>query len=821
MSKILVLLGLLSTFLAADSRTRESFNDNWSFHKGAAPGAEQPDFDDSNWRKLDLPHDWAIEGPFDVKYNARSGGLPFHGTGWYRKSFSVPKSARNQVVTLEFDGAMYNAHVWVNGHFLGNRPFGYIGFQFDLSPYLNFTSENTIAVRLQPEDLSSRWYPGAGLYRNTWLEFKDPIHIDHWGTFVTTPHITKEVADVRVANDIKNTNPGRRNVTLQVEIIDLIGRTITKASRPATLEPNSTQTITTTLEVPTPKLWDLDTPYLYTARTRILSNDKEVDRTDTDFGIRTVEYIVGDGFHLNGRRVQINGVCMHHDLGALGAAVNYRATERQLEIMQSMGVNSIRTAHNPPSPEQLQVCDRLGILVQCESFDCWELPKIPNGYNKFFAEWHERDLRDMIRAYRNHPSIIMWSIGNEILEQGKKDGWKLTRHLHQICKDEDPTRLTSAGFNHYPGSIKNGLAAEVDIPGFNYKPLAYSQVAEQFPEWHILGSETSSCTSTRGVYHLPIEKYKTHESLHVTSYDLIGPAWAYPPDIEFRFLAETPRTMGEYIWTGFDYLGEPTPYGGRDNSTNGYWNDDWPARSSSFGAVDLCGFPKDRYYLYQSQWTTAEDNPMVHLLPHWNWQGREGQDIPVYAYTNAQEVELFHNGKSLGRKVKGKDKTDLIINFLRWEEGGTWASPYRLSWNVPYQPGELKAIAYQNGQPVAEKIITTASAPTNIELTPDRTEIAADGSDLSFITVRILDKDGNFCPLADNKVDFRVDGPGQLVAVDNGNSASLESFQAPFRKAFNGMALAIVKSKKGAAGKIILSATSQGLKGDATHIRSR
>ena len=814
----LTLVAFLSSFAIA--RERVSFNADWQFLKEHAEGAEKPEFDDSSWRTLDLPHDWAIEGPFDVKYNARSGGLPFHGTGWYRKSFQVPMNKRGQHLAIEFEGAMYNSHVWINGHFLGNRPFGYLGFQYDLTPHLNFGGENVIAVKLSPEDLSSRWYPGAGLYRNTWLTTTSPTRIPYWGTFVTTPLITDELAEVRVQTKVVHRGSSPATLKLETTILNPAGKQVAKVpATPLQLLPGETRTYSPTLVVSKPKRWDMDTPVLYTAVTRILAEEgKELDRYETKFGIRTVEYVAGEGLYLNGKAVELNGVCMHHDLGALGAAVNYRATERQLEIMQSMGVNSIRTAHNPPSSEVLQVCDRLGILVQVEAFDCWQIPKIPNGYNKFFDAWHERDLRDMIRRDRNHPSVIMWSIGNEILEQGRKDGWKLARHLHRICKDEDPTRLTSAGFNHYPGSVKNGLAAEVDIPGFNYKPLAYAEVAKNYPEWHILASETSSCTSTRGVYHLPIEKYKTHPSLHVTSYDLIGPVWAYPPDIEFRFLKETPSVLGEYIWTGFDYLGEPTPYGGRDNSTNGYWNADWPARSSSFGAVDLCGFPKDRYFLYRSQWTDVKNDPMVHLLPHWNWEGKEGQEIPVYAYTNASEVELFLNGTSLGRKKKGVDTTSLKVAFMRWAEGD-YESPYRLSWDVPYTPGELKVVAYEGGKVVAEKSHHTAGEPAYIKLTPDRSEILADGSDLSFVTVTIHDKDGNFCPLANVQVDFALEGAGDLVAVDNGNSASLESFQGTTRKTFNGMALAVIRSQKKSFGAIRLAASAPGLDVGNANIR--
>ena len=448
------------------------------------------------------------------------------------------------------------------------------------------------------------------------------------------------------------------------------------------------------------------------------------------------------------------------------------------------------------------------------------MPKVENGYNKFFAAWHERDLRDMIRRDRNHPSVIMWSIGNEILEQSKKDGWKLAQHLHRICKDEDPTRLTSAGFNYYPDSVVNGLAAQIDIPGFNYKPLAYAEVTKAHPDWNVLGSETSSCVSSRGVYHLPIEKYERHESKQVTSYDLIGPVWAYPPDIEYRFQKENPNVLGEFIWTGFDYLGEPTPYGGRDNATNGYWNDDWPSRSSYFGAVDLCGFPKDRFFLYQSQWTDVKTKPMVHVLPHWNWQGREGETIPVYVYTNAAEAELFLNGKSLGRKTKGKDTTPIKVAFKNWKEAD-YNTPYRLRWDVPFAPGELKTVAYQDGKVVAEDKRITASAPSGISLSADRPTIKSDGSDLSFVTVKITDKDGNFCPLADNNVKFTITGPGEIAAVDNGDATSTESFQAHQRKAFSGMALVVIRSIDGKPGTITLGAGSDGLKATQIQIESK
>ena len=791
----------------AKNTDRKSFNEGWLFFNAAAPGAENADFDDADWRQLDLPHDWAIEGAFDVKYNARSGGLPFHGEGWYRKHFVMPKSAKGKHVTLHFDGVMYNSKVYLNGKLVANRPFGYIGFTADLSENLNYGGENVISVNMKPEDLSTRWYPGAGIYRNTWLEINNTVHVAQWGTFVTTPEITDANAKVNIKTELQNITEKAENVIVRTSIVDVDGAVVNVAESNVTADANCITEFSQDLNVKNPKRWDIETPVMYTALTEILSGATVLDRYETKFGIRTIKY-TPDGFYLNGRKVRFNGVCMHHDLGPLGAAVNRRATERQLEIMQSMGVNAIRTSHNPPSPEQIQLCDEMGILAQVESFDMWKMPKVENGYSRFFDEWHERDLRDMIRCFRNSPSVVMWSIGNEILEQTDKiNGPKIARMLAAIANDEDNTRPNTAGFNYYPASVDNKLAHEVQLKGFNYKPTKYSEVKKQFPDWIVYGSETSSVTSSRGVYHLPIKKYKTYTDNQVTSYDLIGPGWAYPPDIEFHYLNECPESMGEFMWTGFDYLGEPTPYGGRDNSTNGYWNDDWPSRSSYFGAVDLCGLPKDRFYLYQSQWTTA---PMVHLLPHWNWTGMEGDKIPVYCYTNCDEAELFLNGKSLGKKVKGVDKTPIIVDFVRYEGPKPFMSPYRLSWQVPYKAGELKVVAYKNGKAVEEKIIRTAGEPAKIALVPDRSKISAEGQDMSFVTVKILDKDGSLCPNATNLVNFEVSGAATLAAVGNGNAASTEFFNVNYRKAFSGMAMLYVRSNK-EAGEIKIVANSKGL----------
>lgn len=796
--------------IAADARGdyRQSFNDGWLFHNGDAPGAEAADFDDSGWRPQQLPHDWAIEGPFDVKYNARAGGLPFHGTGWYRKTFETPENAKGKAVLITFDGAMYDAHVWVNGQFVGNRPYGYIEFQFDISKYLNEDGSNTIAVRLIPEDLSSRWYPGAGIYRNVWIDVRNPIRVAQWGTFVTTPKVGEDKATISVETTLTG-NLGSRNVQLRYDVFDPSGAKVASATTKGETETS------TELTVRGPQLWDIDSPNLYRLTTTVLDGDNAVDGVNTTFGIRTLEFSKEKGFSLNGKHTRIQGVCLHHDNGPLGSVVNRRAIERKLQIMKQMGVNSVRTSHNPPSNELLEFCDKLGLLVQVEAFDVWMKAKVPNGYNKFFEEWAERDIKDMVRRDRNHPSVFMWSIGNEILEQSsKEDGNRIAKQLNDYVKSLDTTRPTTCGFNWYPGPYATGMAGQVDIAGMNYKPLAYGEPVNGYlPNNPVVGSETSSCTSSRGVYHLPIEKYQTHESKQVTSYDLIGPPWAYPPDIEFDALEKHPEVLGEYIWTGFDYLGEPTPYGGKDNSTNGYWNADWPSRSSYFGAVDLCGFPKNRFYLYQSQWT---DEPMVHVLPHWNWENTGHDMIPVYAYTNCEEVELFVNGESAGRRVKGKDLTKILVKFNRYESDHLM-SKYRLSWEVPFAPGSLRVVGYNDGQPVAEKEIKTAGTPAQIKLVPDRSELSADGSDLSYVTVRIEDAEGNFCPLASNLVRFKVEGEGSIAAVGNGNAATTAPFIADHREAFNGLCMLIVKSGN-QVGEIKVLAESDGLKSDVTSL---
>ena len=787
---------------------RIAFNDGWRFAKGEAAGAEQPGFNDSAWRPVELPHDWAIEGPFDPKYEARCGGLPYFGVAWYRKRFTLPAAAKGRYLSIEFDGAMSNARVWLNGKELGERPYGYIGFAFDLTPLARFGEENVVAVRLAPEDRSSRWYPGAGIYRNVWLDITGPVHVARWGAYVTTPEVTGDKATVAIKTEVRNRSSQAARVTLETAILDASGNQAGRAETPREIAAGATATTEQNLSVAAPQRWDVDRPYLYRAVSVVKDGGKIVDRYVTPFGIRVIEFDKDKGFLLNGRRLKLKGLCMHHDLGALGAAVSRRATERQLQILKAMGANAIRTSHNPPSPELLEFCDRLGLVVMDEAFDMWRIPKVPNGSAKYFDKWGETDLADMVRRDRNHPSIVLWSIGNEIPEQGRPDGAKLARRLTEVVREQDRTRPVTAGFNNWESAIKNGLADAVDIPGFNYKPMNYPQILKDHPNWIIVGAETSSCVSSRGVYHLPIEKYQKHESLQLSSYDILAPPWAMAPDVEFDAQDRMPNVLGEFVWTGFDYLGEPTPFGGRDGKG------DWPSRSSYFGVVDLAGFPKDRYYLYQSVWTRE---PMVHILPHWNWAGREGQAIPVFAYTNGDQVELFLNGKSLGRKARGAEPVEIPVG-PNVSQSLKFSTRYRLMWQVSFAPGVLRAAAYREGREVAVKEVRTAGAPARVALVPDRKAIAADGEDLAFVTVRVEDQDGNLCPLADNLVRFKVEGAGRVAAVDNGNAASVEPFQAGYRKAFNGLAMLIVRSKRGETGRIGITAASDGLRTAQTSV---
>jgi beta-galactosidase len=792
---------------------RVNFNDGWRFLKAEAEGAQAPGFDDAKWTEVRLPHDWAIDGPFDSSLNPETGALPVFGTGWYRKTFTLPETLKNKYVSIEFDGAMSNAHVWLNGQELGSRPYGYIGFTFDLTPYLHWGGQpNVLAVRLTPEDHASRWYPGAGIYRNVWLDITSAVHVAHWGVYITTPDVSDEKAAVSVKTELRNRLKHDVRVRLRTMVLDASRKSIHLTEAEIAIAANATQTVSSSLTVARPQRWDVDHPYLYTLVSEVVDGKNVVDRYVTPFGIRSIAFDKEKGFLLNGRHLKLQGVCLHHDLGALGAAVSRRATERQLEIMKAAGVNAVRTSHNPPSPELLELADQMGILVMDEAFDMWRTPKVRNGYSKYFDAWSEQDVRDMVRRDRNHPSIILWSIGNEVSEQGQPEGWEQAKRLVNFFHEEDPTRPTTSAFNSWSQAIKNKLADQVDIPGFNYQPMHYEQILKEHPNWIVVASETASCVSSRGTYHLPLEKYEKHESLQLSSYDIIAPRWAYCPDVEFTYQDRLPNVLGEFVWTGFDYIGEPTPYFWGKGPTD----HDWPSRSSYFGMVDLAGFPKDRYYLYQSVWTKK---PMVHVLPHWNWQGKEGQNIPVMGYSNGDEVELFLNSKSLGRKKRGAELVELPVT-ANVSPDRKFMSKYRLLWQVPYEAGTLRAVAYQNGQQVASDEVRTAGPAARIKLVPDREIIKADGDDLSFITVRIEDKDGNLAPMAENLVHFTVSGPSVIAAVDNGNAATVEPFHADQRRAFNGLALLIVRSRPGQPGQTHISATSEGLTQGETQISS-
>ena len=793
---------------------KQSFNDNWRFAKGELNGAEQAHFNDDKWRTLRLPHDWAIEGPFDKKYSARNGGLPVFGTAWYRKSFTLSEQSKGKLVSVTFDGVMANSQVYVNGELVGERPFGYIGFQYDISQYLKPAGQtNVIAVKVAPENYAARWYSGSGIYRNTWLEFNNPTHIEAWSTQISTPKIDNNKATVAInttltINIAKQANT--KNLEVEFSIVDADGLEVAKTMQKINSQSKKTVNVSTELTLNDPRRWDIDDPYRYQVITNVMLAGELIDSDTQPLGIRTLAFKADDGFWLNGRRVQIQGVCLHHDNGPLGAVANTRAIERKLEIMQQMGVNAVRTSHNPPSPELVELADKMGILLQVEAFDTWKRAKatVVNGYHKHYEKWSERDLTDMVKIHRNNPSIIMWSIGNEIYEQKQKNGWKFAKRLTQIVKRADPTRLVTVGLSDYPNFVDSKIAKEVDIIGLNYKATEYDDIIKKYPTKPILGSETSSVVSTRGEYHFPVKPLEKHPSKYVSSYDMYAPYWAYIPDIEWHNLDKNPSVMGEFIWTGFDYLGEPTPYGGRDHGDKFYWNADWPARSSSFGAVDLVGLPKDRFYMYQSRWTTE---PMVHVLPHWNWPNRVGETVPVVAYSNAEEVELFVNGVSQGRKVMGVDKMRIPVSLRYKKVIKHFDSPYRLQWDVEYEPGDIKVVAYNKDKIVAEKQIFTTGLPAQVKLTADRTELTADGDDLAYITVDVLDKAGHLVPDADNIIHFTVEGAAEVAAVGNGDSATIEPFIADYRRAFNGKAVLIIRTVTGKAGDITVSAYSKEL----------
>jgi beta-galactosidase len=772
----------------------------------------QPDFDDSAWQKINLPHDWAIEGPFTHYGGGGMGRLPTTGVGWYRKKLEIPASDSGKRIFLDVDGAMSYAAVWLNGQLVGGWPYGYASWRVDLTPYVKFGGANELAIRLDNPPNSSRWYPGAGIYRNVWLVETSPVHVAHWGTYITTPTVSSSSAIVNLKVTVDNDSKRDVNVTVSTQIFPLDANDHKVGAAMADIAPVNLKIPAESCAlaegigtVANPKLWGpppQQKPNRCVAVTTISQNGKVVDEYETPFGIRTIKFDPDEGFFINGEHVQLNGVCDHHDLGALGAAVNYRALRRQLEMLQEMGCNAIRTSHNPPAPELLELADKMGFLVMDEMFDCWQREKTPNDYHLLFDDWHEQDMRAQMRRDRNSPSVIMWSIGNEVGEQFTgTNGAALAKQLCDIVHEEDPTRPTTSAMNW--AHPNDPLPAVLDIIGLNYQgagirgaPGKYPAFHEKFPDKFIFGSETASALSSRGEYIFPVttnnsaavgprsgEDTRKHQ---VSAYELYAAAFGSSADKVFASQEKNPYVGGEFVWTGWDYLGEPTPF---DSS-----------RSSYSGIIDLAGFKKDRFYLYQAHW--RPDFPMAHILPHWTWPERVGKVTPVHVFTSGDEAELFLNGKSLGRKKKGPYE-------------------YRLRWDdVIYQPGTLKVVAYKNGKVWATDEFKTAGKPAKLKLKPDRSKIFAGGKDLSFVTVTITDKHGVTAPCADNRIHFEIKGPGEIVATDNGDPTSFESFQSQDRKAFNGLCLVIIRGKPGQPGKIGLTAKADGLKIGTTSIET-
>lgn len=779
-------------------------------------------FDDSNWESVTLPHDWAINGPFYVGYPAEVGGgmgrLPSPGVAWYRNTFTVNAADQSKRIYLNIDGAMSYSMVWLNGKLVGGWPYGYNSYRLDLTPFLNFKGKNQLAIRLDNPNYSSRWYTGGGLYRKVWLEKTNTVAVAQWGTFITTKNSSEKSAEIEAIVKISNENKKTQNVQIKGEIIDLqTNKIASEFPSMDLLAKSGLNEVKSTFVLQQPQLWGpypSQKPNLYKVVFKVYIKNKQVDQYETNFGIRDLKFDGQKGLFVNGKPIRIQGVNQHHDLGASGAAFNVRAAERQLEILREMGVNAIRLAHNPPAPELLHLTDKMGFLVINESFDSWAKGKTPYDYNLLFKDWAEADMRSFIRRDRNHPSIIAWSYGNEVGEQYTDvEGAKIAKMLADIVKEEDPTRPTTASMNYakpnmpfpevmdvislnYQGEGIRDAPAYAHLNGIRTTPL-YPAFHEKFPNKMIISSETASTLSSRGSYFFPltndfsapVEKDKGgNEKLEeVSDYGLYTAQFGASPDKVFKTQDEHPYVSGEFVWSGFDYLGEPTPY--------------YTARSSYSGIVDLAGFKKDRFYQYQSRW--RPDFPMVHILPHWNWPERIGQVTPVHVFTSGDEVELFLNGKLLGKKKKA-------------------ALEYRLRWDdLKYEPGELKAVSYKNGKKWAEETIATTGKPASLQLEADRSIINADGEDLSFITVLLKDENGFTVPNATNTITFSVEGAGEIVATDNGDPAELNSFSSHERSAFAGMALVIVKGNKNQKGNIKITAKSEGLKSAEMVINSK
>ena len=786
----------LSTMCQAQSRKIINLP-SWDFSR-----------DGKAWSQVAVPHDWAIAGPFDKKWDlqmvaieqngekekteksGRSGALPWIGEGMYKMNLQLPKGYKRAV--LVFDGAMSQPVVSVNGKEAGRWAYGYNAFRIDITPYVQFGGKkNLVEVHLNNVEESSRWYPGGGLYRPVSVELYGNENFSTWDTFVRTLKADKQEAEVEV-NALLEGKIGKSGKTV-VALLDEAGTKVAEQTISG-----ATPAIKTTLKVANPQLWSPESPYLYQVKLTRYEGKKVADVQTLKTGIRTISVSRNNGFQLNGITRKIKGVCLHHDLGPLGAAENKAALIRQIKTMKEMGCDAIRTAHNMPSTMQMEICDSLGMMVMAESFDMWIYPKCKNGYAKFFKEWSDKDITNLVKHHRNHPSIIMWSIGNEIPEQWSKEGMEIAKHLQDICHQYDPSRPVTQGMDKAEAALKSGFAQVMDVPGFNYRVHKYYKNIEQLPQGFLLGSETASTVSSRGVYKFPVvvSDKATYPDGQCSSYDTEYCSWSNLPDDDWKMQDDYSWVIGEFVWTGYDYLGEPTPY-----------DTYWPSRSSYFGICDLAGLPKDRYYMYRARWN--EHQHTTHLLPHWNWKGREGQVTPVYCYTDGVEGELFVNGKSQGRVRK--DKSSRLDR-------------YRLRWNnVKYEPGEIRVVTYnQYGDKVGEDVKRTAGEPAQMKFsveTPDHEPIAcmvegctdehnvllnADGNDLAFITVSLLDKDGNECPLADDELTFEVKGAGTFKAACNGDATSLDSFTQPHMRLFSGKLVIVVQSKA-QKGDIILT----------------
>ena len=818
MKKLLLSAVLLACHMlpAGAQRAEVLLEKGWKFIHQDEPEAMKAEYNDSEWENVIVPHDWAIYGPFDRKHDlqkvavtqngekiatwktGRSGGLPYTGTGWYRTRFCVPNLDKGtQRVTLLFDGAMSEARVYVNGKEAIFWPYGYNAFHVDVTELLNTDGkDNLLAVRLENREQSSRWYPGAGLYRNVHLITTNKTHIPVWGTHVTTPHVEKEFATVRLRTNVKTTKGEDLTVktTIYNKVKEQVGEKTTKLKAGSDLEK-----IDQNMLVENPALWSPESPSLYTAVTTVSVGNKEVDRYETRFGFRTVEVVAERGFYLNGERRKFQGVCNHHDLGPLGAAINEKALRHQLELLKEMGCDAVRTSHNMPAPELVRLCDEMGLMMMVEPFDEWDRAKCANGYHRFFNEWAEKDMLNMLHNFRNNPSVVMWSIGNEVPTQCSAQGAQVASFLQNICHREDPTRPVTCGMDQVSCVLKNGFAAVLDVVGLNYRTWRYLEGYEKLPQGVVLGSETASTVSSRGVYKLPVrlKPQALYDDNQCSGYDVEYCSWSNVPDVDFALADDYEWTMGQFVWTGFDYLGEPSPYD----------TDAWPNHSSMFGIIDLASIPKDRYYLYKSIWNKNEHT--LHILPHWNWEGHEGDTVPVFVYTDYPEAELFINGKSYGRQHKVTDAPIAKGKIYDPEV----LKRYRLMWmDAIYEPGEVRVVAYdKQGDKADEKILRTAGKPHHLELATRHSTIKADGKDLAYVTVRVVDKDGNLCPMDSREVKFNVKGAGTFRATANGDPTNLQQFHQPRMKAFSGQLTAIVQAGE-SVGEIILTASAKGIK---------